>query len=54
MRLLPVGTELVLQTKLGNTWDNLWRLCSHPVVDADYDVANWFTATHPAARSSAT
>jgi N-hydroxyarylamine O-acetyltransferase len=48
MRLLPVGSELVLQSKLGDTWDNLWRLCSHVAVDADYDVANWFTATHPA------
>jgi N-hydroxyarylamine O-acetyltransferase len=48
MRLLPVGSELVLQVKLGATWDNLWRLCSHVTVDADYDVANWFTATHPA------
>jgi N-hydroxyarylamine O-acetyltransferase len=48
MRLLPVGSELVLQVKLGDTWDNLWRLCSHATVDADYDVANWFTATHPA------
>jgi N-hydroxyarylamine O-acetyltransferase len=48
MRLLPVGSELVLQVKLGDTWDNLWRLCSHATVDADYEVANWFTATHPA------
>jgi N-hydroxyarylamine O-acetyltransferase len=48
MRLLPVGPELVLQVRLGDIWDNLWRLCSHPTVDADYDVANWFTATHPA------
>jgi N-hydroxyarylamine O-acetyltransferase len=48
MRLLPVGTELVLQVRLGDTWENLWRLCSHATVDADYEVANWFTATHPA------
>jgi len=48
MRFLPVGSELVLQVKLGDSWDNLWRLCSQATVDADYDVANWFTATHPA------
>jgi N-hydroxyarylamine O-acetyltransferase len=47
MRLLPVGSELVLQAKLGDTWENLYRLCSHAVIDADYDVANWFTATNP-------
>ncbi len=47
MRLLSVGSELVLQAKLGDTWENLYRLCSHAVVDADYVVANWFTATSP-------
>jgi N-hydroxyarylamine O-acetyltransferase len=47
MRLLPVGSELVLQAKLDNIWENLWRLCSHAVADADYEVANWFTATNP-------
>jgi N-hydroxyarylamine O-acetyltransferase len=47
MRLLPIGSELVLQAKLGDTWENLWRLCSHTVVGADYEVANWFTATYP-------
>lgn len=47
MRLLPVGEELVLQAKLGEAWENLWRLCAHLPVDADYEVGNWFTATHP-------
>jgi N-hydroxyarylamine O-acetyltransferase len=48
MRLFPIGSELVLQAKLGDTWENQWRLCAHSPVDADYEVANWFTATHPA------
>lgn len=47
MRLLPVNSELVLQARLGSDWENLWRLCTHEVLDVDYDVANWFTATHP-------
>ncbi|HYZ63848.1 MAG TPA: arylamine N-acetyltransferase [Acetobacteraceae bacterium] len=48
MRLLPVGSELVLQAKLGDDWENLWRLSWQPVLDVDYEVSNWFTATHPA------
>ena len=48
MRFITIGPELVLQAKLGETWENLWRLRSQTVVDVDYDVANWFTATHPA------
>jgi N-hydroxyarylamine O-acetyltransferase len=52
MRLLPVvkdvdASDLVLQARLGHAWENLWRLCSHAAVDADFEVANWFTATNP-------
>jgi N-hydroxyarylamine O-acetyltransferase len=48
MRLLPVGEELVLQAKLGQDWSNLYRISPHPRLAVDFDVANWFTATHPA------
>jgi N-hydroxyarylamine O-acetyltransferase len=47
VRLLPVGSELVLQARLGDGWANLWRMCSHVPLDADYETANWFTATYP-------
>src|SRR5580658_1089432 len=48
MRLWPVGDELVLQAKFGDDWQNIYRLSPHPRLDVDYEVANWFTATHPA------
>ena len=48
MRLQPVGSELVLQANVRGNWESQWRLCAHAPIDADYDVANWFTATHPA------
>ena len=48
MRLAAQGTELVLQVNLGSEWRNLYRLAPEPKLDADYEVANWFTATHPA------
>jgi N-hydroxyarylamine O-acetyltransferase len=47
VRLLPVGSELALQARLGDGWGNLWRMCSHVPLDADYVTANWFTATYP-------
>jgi N-hydroxyarylamine O-acetyltransferase len=47
VRLLPVGSELALQARLGDGWANLWRMCSHIPLDADYETANWFTATYP-------
>ena len=48
MRLLPVGEELALQVRLGDAWQSVYRVSLRPAVDVDYDVANWFTATHPA------
>ena len=48
MRLWPVGDELTLQAKLGDDWQNIYRLSPHPRLTIDYEVANWFTATHPA------
>jgi N-hydroxyarylamine O-acetyltransferase len=48
MRLFPVGAELTLQAKLGDTWESIYRLSLLPRLAIDYEVANWFTATHPA------
>jgi len=47
MRLMPAGEDLVLQAKLGFDWQNIYRLSLRPALDVDYEVANWFTATHP-------
>ena len=48
MRLWPVGEELTLQAKLGEDWESIYRLSPHSRLAVDYEVANWFTATHPA------
>lgn len=48
MRLWPVGDEFTLQARLGDDWQNIYRLSPHPRLAVDYEVANWFTATHPA------
>ena len=47
MRLVPEGEELTLQAKLGENWENMYRLLPQPRLDTDYEIANWFTATHP-------
>jgi len=48
MRLWPVGEELTLQARHGEAWQNIYRLSPHPRLDIDFEVANWFAATHPA------
>jgi N-hydroxyarylamine O-acetyltransferase len=48
MRFVPMGEELVLQARLGTSWEHIYRVVPLPRVDAEYEIANWFTATHPA------
>jgi N-hydroxyarylamine O-acetyltransferase len=47
MRFLTMGDELVLQSKLGNSWEHIYRVVFLPRVDAEYEICNWFTASHP-------
>jgi N-hydroxyarylamine O-acetyltransferase len=48
MRFAPMGEELVLQARLGGSWEHIYRVVPLPRLDAEYEIANWFTATHPA------
>lgn len=47
MRFLPMGDELTLQCRLGDSWEHIYRVVSLPRFDAEYEMANWFTGTHP-------
>jgi N-hydroxyarylamine O-acetyltransferase len=47
MRFVAMGDELVLQSKLGNNWEHIYRVVLLPRIDAEYAICNWFTATHP-------
>jgi N-hydroxyarylamine O-acetyltransferase len=47
MRFVAMGDELVLQSRLGNNWEHIYRVVFLPRVDAEYAICNWFTATHP-------
>jgi N-hydroxyarylamine O-acetyltransferase len=47
MRFIAMGDELVLQSRLGERWEHIYRVVSLPRVDAEYEICNWFTASHP-------
>jgi N-hydroxyarylamine O-acetyltransferase len=47
MRFMPMGEELLLQSRLGDRWEPIYRVVSLPRVDAEYEIANRFTASHP-------
>jgi len=47
MRFVEVAGELTLQSLLGVHWEHIYRVIPYPRYDAEYEVANWYTATHP-------
>jgi N-hydroxyarylamine O-acetyltransferase len=46
-RLSPIGREWQLEAELAGRWAPVYRLLPSPQLDADYELANWYTATHP-------
>ncbi len=47
LRLVPDGDVLVLETRLPDGWQAMYRFTLEPAYAADYEVSNWYTATHP-------
>jgi N-hydroxyarylamine O-acetyltransferase len=47
MRFITMDGELTLQSKLGERWEHIYRVVSLPRFDAEYEICNWFTGTHP-------
>jgi N-hydroxyarylamine O-acetyltransferase len=47
MRFIAMGEELTLQSKLGDRWEHIYRVVPIPRFDAEYEICNWFTGTHP-------
>jgi N-hydroxyarylamine O-acetyltransferase len=47
MRFVSMGDELTLQSKLGDRWEHIYRVVLLPRFDAEYEICNWFTGTHP-------
>jgi N-hydroxyarylamine O-acetyltransferase len=47
MRFIAMGDELTLQSRLGDKWEHIYRVVFLPRFDAEYEICNWFTGTHP-------
>jgi N-hydroxyarylamine O-acetyltransferase len=47
MRFTDVDGELTLQAKLKDAWHHIYRVIPYPRFDAEYEITNWYTATHP-------
>ncbi|MDW5377203.1 arylamine N-acetyltransferase [Halomonas sp. HP20-15] len=49
-RLVPIGQELQLQLRLEQAWVALYQLSPQPQLAVDYELPNWYTATHPSSH----
>lgn len=49
-RLADAGGALELETKLSGVWRKVVRFDLEPQAPIDFEVANWFTSTHPASQ----
>ena len=47
MRFIAMGEELTLQSRLADRWEHIYRVVLLPRFDAEYEICNWFTGTHP-------
>lgn len=41
------GSDPTVEVRIGGAWESLYRLIPRVSLNADHEVANWFTATHP-------
>ena len=46
-RFVQVGDEFQLQAKIGEIWSPVFQLALQTQAPADWEVANWYTSTHP-------
>jgi N-hydroxyarylamine O-acetyltransferase len=47
MRFIDIGGELTLQARLQHRWEHIYRVIPYPRYDGEYEIANWYTGTHP-------
>jgi N-hydroxyarylamine O-acetyltransferase len=47
MRFIDIGGELTLQARLNHGWQHIYRVIPYPRYDAEYEITNWYTGTHP-------
>lgn len=49
-RVFPYGPSLLLQIRRDDRWLPVYELTPEAQFEPDYELANWFTATHPASH----
>ena len=46
-RIVPMGPHRLLQASVEGAWKPVYSISSEPWLDGQYEMANWYTSTHP-------
>lgn len=49
-RLVQDSDDFILQLKLDENWETLYRFDLQPQRTIDYEVENWYTSSHPESK----
>ena len=49
-RIVPMGPHKLLQALVGEVWQPVYSIAPDVWLDSHYEMANWFTSTHPASH----
>jgi N-hydroxyarylamine O-acetyltransferase len=49
-RVVPMGPQRLLQALVEDRWQAVYSISSEPWLDSHYELANWYTSTHPASH----
>lgn len=49
-RFVPMARELQLEALIEDEWRPIYRITGAPQMDVDYELPNWYTATHPSSH----
>jgi N-hydroxyarylamine O-acetyltransferase len=49
-RVLTSAHERLVQARIAGEWRDLYTFTDEPLPPIDFEVANWYTSTHPASR----
>ena len=46
-RVVPIGPQHLLQALVEDEWQPVYSIAAEPWLDGQYEMANWYTSTHP-------
>jgi N-hydroxyarylamine O-acetyltransferase len=49
-RIVPMGPQRLLQALVDDRWQPVYSISSEPWLDSHYELANWYSSTHPASH----